>query len=86
MTKSRRKFDAASEAKVALEASCESATVAELAARHGISPQPDFRLEAATDQETRRRPAPRTAHSKAARGMHLAPRPISQLTGERRFI
>jgi len=51
MTKLRRKFDAAFKVKVALEASRESATVAELAARHGISPQPDFRLEAAADRE-----------------------------------
>ena len=51
MTKSRRKFDAAFKVLLALEASRESATVAELAARHGISPQPDFRLEAAADRE-----------------------------------
>lgn len=38
MTKSRRKFDAAFKAKVALEVLREDATVAELAARHGIHP------------------------------------------------
>lgn len=38
MKKSRRKFDAAFKAKVALEAVREDATVAELATRHGIHP------------------------------------------------
>ena len=38
MTKSRRKFDAAFKAKVALVVLREDATVAELAARHGIHP------------------------------------------------
>jgi transposase len=36
MTKSRKKFDAAFKAKIALEALCEVATVPELARRHGI--------------------------------------------------
>jgi transposase-like protein len=65
MTKLRRKFEAACKVKVALEASRENTTVAELAARHGISPQPDFRLEAAADRERgeAERPAARTTHS-----------------------
>jgi transposase len=38
MTKSRKKFDAAFKAKIALEALCEDATVPELAKRHGVHP------------------------------------------------
>ena len=37
MTKSRKKFDAAFKAKIALEALREDATVPELAKRHGVS-------------------------------------------------
>jgi transposase-like protein len=38
MTKSRKKFDAAFKAKIALEALREVATVPELAKRHGVYP------------------------------------------------
>ena len=46
-----RKFDAASEVKVALEASCESATVAELARLATAFHPNQFRLETAADRE-----------------------------------
>ena len=68
-----------------LEASRESATVAELAARHDISPPPDFRLEAAADRE-RGGVGTKNPQSKAARGMNVAPRPMIQLTMGRGFI
>jgi hypothetical protein len=38
MTKSRKKFDAAFKAKIALEVLREDATVPELAKRHGVQP------------------------------------------------
>ncbi len=38
MTKTRKKFDAAVKAKIALEAVREDATIAELAKRHGVHP------------------------------------------------
>ncbi len=38
MTKSRKKFDSAFKAKIALEALREDATVPELAQRHGVHP------------------------------------------------
>jgi transposase len=38
MKKSRRKFDAGVKAKIALEALREEATIADLAARHGVHP------------------------------------------------
>jgi transposase len=38
MKKSRRKFDAGLKAKIALEALREEATIADLAARHGVHP------------------------------------------------
>ena len=38
VTKSRKKFDAAFKAKIALEALREDATVPELAKRHGVHP------------------------------------------------
>ena len=38
MKKTRRKFDAGVKAKIALEAVREEATIAELAARHGVHP------------------------------------------------
>jgi transposase len=42
MTKSRKKFEAASEARVALEALREDSTVPELAKRHGVHPNPIY--------------------------------------------
>ena len=38
MRKTRKKFDAAVKAKIALEAAREDATIAELAKRHGVHP------------------------------------------------
>jgi len=38
MKKTRRKFDAGVKAKIALEAVREEATIADLAARHGVHP------------------------------------------------
>jgi transposase-like protein len=43
MTKSRKKFDAAFKAKIALEALREVATVPELAKRHGVQPPAERR-------------------------------------------
>ena len=47
MTKSRKKFDAAFKAKIALEALREDATVPELAKRHGVHPNQTLCLEEA---------------------------------------
>lgn len=45
--RTRRKIDAALKAKIALEALREQATVADLAQRYQVPPQPDLRLEEA---------------------------------------
>jgi transposase-like protein len=47
MTKSRKKFDAAFKAEIALEALRDVTTVPELAKRYGRPPEPDLWLEEA---------------------------------------
>ena len=53
MTKSRKKFDAAFRAKIALEALREDATVPELAKRHGVASERDLCLEEAGSRQRR---------------------------------
>ena len=87
--KTRRKIDAALKAKIALEALREQATVADLAQRYQVHPEPDLCLEeaaAGAGGASVRPGVGQEAEASAEREIERLHAKIGQLTVERDFL
>ena len=86
MTKSRKKFDAAFKAKIALEALREDATVRELAKRHGVHPKKKQGLDNAASLFARGASGSGDGEEERERETAKLYAKIGQLTVERDFL